>query len=129
MQVPEEVKTLFDGKRIIAMATADSHGMPNVVSMLQYEWVGEDEIIVGDVFMKHTAANVKENGQLSLCAWQGGESYKLKGSATYVTDGPRFDALCGRQAQGQRQVQGRGPYENYRGLQRLPGTGRRNPDG
>jgi hypothetical protein len=38
VKVPEDAKLMFDGKRIILLATVDAAGMPNVVAMQQYLW-------------------------------------------------------------------------------------------
>jgi predicted pyridoxine 5'-phosphate oxidase superfamily flavin-nucleotide-binding protein len=93
MQIPEKVKAMFDGKRIIAMATVGEDGMPNVVPMLQYIWHGDDILVIADMMMKLTCEIVKATGKVSFCAWEGGESYKLRGIAVYKTEGPAFEEL------------------------------------
>jgi len=93
MQIPEKVKAMFDGKRIIAMATVDEDGMPNVVPMLQYIWHGDDILVIADLMMKLTRENVEATGKVSFCAWKGSESYKLRGVAVYKTEGPALEEL------------------------------------
>ena len=93
MVIPQEVKGMLQQPTIIALATSSREAIPNVVYMLQYWWLGEDEIVIGDVFMKATKKNVEENEHVSLCAWdeQLERSYKLKGTARYETSGPAYD--------------------------------------
>ena len=93
MVIPEEVKTMLQQPTIIALATCSREAIPNVVYMLQYWWLSEDEVVIGDLFMKATKKNVEENEHVSLCVWdeQLGRSYKLKGTARYETSGPAYD--------------------------------------
>ncbi len=92
MQIPAQVKGLFDERPMVYLATVDEDGMPNVVPMLQYWWLAEGTLVIGDLFMKATKANIKANGKacISGCS-QAGESYKLKGTATYQASGPGYD--------------------------------------
>ena len=67
MTVPQEARTILDRQTLMAFATCSKKGVPNVVYMLQYWWLNEDEVVVGDVFMKATRENVEETGQVSFC--------------------------------------------------------------
>ncbi len=91
--IPQEVKDLFGGGRIVWMATADEAGVPNAAPMLQYWWVGEDTMVIGDMFMKATKANVEATGKVCLGVLDeaGEKSYKIKGAASYVTQGEMYD--------------------------------------
>ncbi len=96
MQIPEQVKEMFGNGLMVYLATVDEKCTPNVVPMLQYWWLNEDTMVIGDLFMKATKANIKINGKacISGCG-KGGEAYKLKGTATYETSGPAYDLANG----------------------------------
>jgi len=93
MVIAETAKAILDKQTLMAFATCSSRGVPNVVYMLQYWWLSEDELVVGDVFMHATRDNIRENGQVSFCVWdeQADLSYKFKGTARYETSGPAYD--------------------------------------
>jgi len=93
MVIPEEVRTMIQQPRLIALATCSRQAIPNVVYMLQYWWLSADELVIGDLFMKATQENVEENEHVSLCVWDEEleRSYKLKGTARYDTSGPAYD--------------------------------------
>ena len=97
MKIPSKARELLSGGLTMAMATSDAAGFPNVVPMLQYWWHGEDELVVGDLFMKATRANVEQNGRVSLSAWSDktGESYKYMGRGRYETAGEAYDMANG----------------------------------
>jgi len=93
MQLPEKVKALFTTISTLAMATVRPDGTPNVVAMGRKYWFQEDQLIIGDMFMKATKQNVVDNGRVSLCVWDdtSGESYKLIGTGRYETSGEALD--------------------------------------
>ena len=91
--IPQEVKKVFGDGRIIWMATADAAGVPNVAPMLQYWWVDESTMVISDVFMKASKANAQATGKVCLAVLDeaSGQSYKLKGTACYQTEGKMYD--------------------------------------
>ncbi len=93
MKVPVKARDLLAQGFTIALATSDASGFPNVAPMLQYWWIGEDELVIGDLFMKATRANVEQNGRVCLSAWddRAGESYKYVGVGRYETSGEAYD--------------------------------------
>jgi predicted pyridoxine 5'-phosphate oxidase superfamily flavin-nucleotide-binding protein len=96
MQIPEPVKKMFEKRPMMYLATVGEDGMPNVVPMLQYWWFDQDTMVVGDLFMKATKANIKANGKVCISACgEGNEAYKLKGTATYETSGPAYGLANG----------------------------------
>jgi hypothetical protein len=52
--IPQEVKSLFGYGKLCWMATADALAIPNVAPMRQVWWVGEECLVIGDMFMKAT---------------------------------------------------------------------------
>ena len=91
--IPPEVKTLFGSPQLCWMATTDASGVPNVAPMRQVWWTGPQSLVIGDMFMKVTAANIQSNGRMCLGAYdpQSECSWKLMGKATYETEGPNYD--------------------------------------
>jgi predicted pyridoxine 5'-phosphate oxidase superfamily flavin-nucleotide-binding protein len=89
----QDVKPLFDGSRVIWMATVDASGAPNVAPMRQLWWSGERTLLIGDMFMKATAANVQSTGRVCLGVHDpdGNQSWKMTGTAVYETQGPNYD--------------------------------------
>jgi len=67
MEIPSEVKRLLDRGKTISLATVDRDGNPNVAPMLQYWWFSGDTMVIADLFMRATSANVRDTGKaLSL---------------------------------------------------------------
>ncbi|NLF07840.1 MAG: hypothetical protein GX594_07660 [Pirellulaceae bacterium] len=91
--IPQEVKALFNRSHTCWMATADASGVPNVAPMRQLWWFDERTLVIGDLYMKTTSANVQATGRACLAAYEEatGKSWKLTGTAAYETDGPRYD--------------------------------------
>lgn len=79
--------------KVMALATASADGEPNVAPMQQCWWCDEDTMVIGDLFMKKTKANIQENGRASFTVWQEDprEGYKYNGAAQYLTSGPQYD--------------------------------------
>jgi predicted pyridoxine 5'-phosphate oxidase superfamily flavin-nucleotide-binding protein len=91
--IPQEVKDLFGNRQLCWLATADVSGVPNVAPMRQVWWTGHRNLVIGDLFMKATAANIKATGRMCLAAYdpQSERSWKLTGTACYETEGPNYD--------------------------------------
>ncbi|HNS22408.1 MAG TPA: pyridoxamine 5'-phosphate oxidase family protein [Sedimentisphaerales bacterium] len=111
MVLPETAKAILDKQTLMAFATCSKQGVPNVVYMLQYWWLGPDELVVGDVFMHATRDNVLENERVSFCVWdeQTDRSYKFKGTARYETRGPAYDLANGN-------LHKKKPDKNFKGV-------------
>ena len=91
--IPQEVKMLFGDSQLCWMATADAAYAPNVAPMRSVWWSDERSLVIGDMFMKVTAANVRSTGRACLGAYdpETGRSWKMTGTATYETKGPNYD--------------------------------------
>lgn len=91
--IPEEVKALFNRNHVCWLATADASGVPNVAPMKQVWWSDERSLVIGDLFMKATSANVQATGRACLAAFdpETGHSWKLTGAAAYETEGSNYD--------------------------------------
>ena len=93
MLVPEEAKEMLNEGRIIAFATCDKKGWPNVVPILQHWWLDEDVMVIGDLLLKASRDNVLNNGRVCISVWDEdtGKGYKLKGKARYEINGPEYN--------------------------------------
>ena len=93
MKIPDQAKALMAQGKGIALATVAADGTPNVVPMLQYWWLEEGELVIGDLFMLATRRNILDTGRVSFTVWDdaSGESYKFVGTARYETSGPAYE--------------------------------------
>jgi predicted pyridoxine 5'-phosphate oxidase superfamily flavin-nucleotide-binding protein len=97
IHIPKEVVQTFSDQPLMYLATVDVNGMPNVVPMLQYWWFSDDTMVVGDLFMNATKANVQANGNVCISACgKNTEAYKLRGNATYEKSGPAYELANGK---------------------------------
>ena len=63
---------------------------PNVVPVAFKDVTEDGKLVVGDVFLETTLANIKANdGKIAISVYDAGnlEGYQIKGTAEYVTDG------------------------------------------
>ena len=111
MQIPDAARRLMEQGRTVALATCTRSAVPNVVPMLQYWWHGEDQLVIGDLFIRATRRNVQENGWVSLSVWDedSGEAYKFVGSAVYETSGLAYDLA-------NRRLHQRKPQMDFKGV-------------
>ncbi len=109
--IPQEVKTLFGDSQLCWMATASAAYAPNIAPMRSVWWADERSLVIGDMFMKVTAANVRSAGRACLGAYdpETGRSWKLTGAATYETEGPNYDLA-------QTQLHKKNPDKNFKGV-------------
>ncbi|MCH3950645.1 MAG: pyridoxamine 5'-phosphate oxidase family protein [Acidaminococcus sp.] len=65
-------------------------GEPNVVPVAFKDVTDDGKLVVGDVFLQTTLANIKaNNGRIAISAYNPKtfEGYQIKGKAEYVTEG------------------------------------------
>jgi len=76
-----------------AVATATKEGVPNVVTVAFGQVLSRDEILLVDVFMKKTEANIKANPQVAVAIWdmESMVGYQFKGDARIEASGGVFD--------------------------------------
>lgn len=71
-------------------------GIPNVVPVAFKDITDDGKLVVGDVFLQTTLDNIRKNGgRIAISAYdaQKLEGYQIKGTASYVTDGPVVDTF------------------------------------
>lgn len=79
---------------IAVLATAGLDGIPNAVPVAIKRVLDADTILISDQFFNKTLTHIMENSQVSLLVWEGNEGYQIKGTATYESEGPRFDKVA-----------------------------------
>ncbi|MBN3037548.1 MAG: pyridoxamine 5'-phosphate oxidase family protein [Candidatus Diapherotrites archaeon] len=109
--IPEQAKELFERQDIAAFGTADANGAPNVCAVFWKRIVSADTVLILDNFFKQTKQNLEENDKVCISFWDTSteEGYKLKGTATYHTEGPVFE-------QGREWMQSKNPDRTPRGV-------------
>ena len=83
-----------DRKPPIMLTTVDSKGMPNSIYATCANNFGEDKLVVADNYFNKTRANLLEGTKGSiLFMTKEGKPVQVKGTMSYVTEGPVFDDM------------------------------------
>jgi len=111
MLIPNKVKRLFNKQALVAFGTADKRGNPNVVPIFWKKVLKKEKILLLDNFMRTSKKNLLQNSSVCLTFWdaQTEESYKIKGKATYHTEGPIYE-------QGKKFIQSKRPEAIPKGV-------------
>jgi len=93
VKIPTKVKKLFERLDLVAFATADKNGSPNVVPIFWKKISDEETILLIDNFMKMSKRNVLENNKVCISFWDSEteEAYKIKGTGIYHVKGIIYD--------------------------------------
>ena len=93
--INDEIRAVFEQIKIFSVATASEDGTPNVAPIAFVQLKGNDEIWVGDNFMKKTLANVRANPKMAIYAWdpETKRCYQVKGSVEVRTEGPEYEEM------------------------------------
>ena len=85
-KIDDAVKKLLGSAKTWVIATQGE--TPNAVPILFKKIIGDDELVLFDVFMDTTIANIKKNGKAAISVYNDEtlEGYQLKGDASYTTD-------------------------------------------
>ena len=83
----EQVKELLKNHMWDLATCADNE--PNVVPVAFKDITPDGKLVVGDVFLETTLANIRTNHKIALSVYDPKkmEGYQIKGSAEYVTEG------------------------------------------
>ena len=92
MIIPQEIVAFFGEVPIMAFATADKDGIPNVVAIASKKIINDNTIITIDTFHDKTIRNIKQNSNVSIAMWKDSVGYQIVGKAEYYTKGKIFDA-------------------------------------
>ena len=93
MLTEEVVSMLKDAMWDIATCSED--GRPNVVPVAFKDVSADGKLLVGDVFLQTTLANVQANGRVAISVYDAANlsGYQIKGTAAYITEGKVVDAF------------------------------------
>ena len=71
------------------------NGEPNVVPVAFKDIAEDGKLLVGDVFLETTLANVADNGKIAISVYDASslEGYQIKGTAEYAAEGAVVDAF------------------------------------
>lgn len=90
MVLNENVKKLLK-EQLWYLATYSDE--PNAVPVAFKDVTEDGMLVVGDVFLETTLANIKENGKIAVSVSDAAslEGYQVKGTAAYITEGAVVD--------------------------------------
>ena len=94
-KIPDNVMAAFkDPAAMKVLTTVGEDGQPHAIVAGSIQAVAPETIIVGEILMKTTAANLKNNDKAAFLVLVGKESYIVNVKAVQrVTDGPMFDGM------------------------------------
>lgn len=83
-----EVKAFLDANKMWILATAGN--IPNVVPIYFTKVLDDNRLMLVDVFMNKTLENIKNNPKVAIAVYNAEklQGYQLKGTATYLAEGP-----------------------------------------
>jgi len=87
----KEIIEFFKQVPVMALATADNDGVPNVSAIASKKVIDENTLWTIDTFHKKTLQNIKQNGRVSIAMWKDSVGYQIKGKATHYSEGPIFE--------------------------------------
>jgi predicted pyridoxine 5'-phosphate oxidase superfamily flavin-nucleotide-binding protein len=87
----KKVTEFFEEVPVMALATADKYGNPNVSAIASKKIIDQYTIWTIDTFHNKTLENIKENEQVSIAMWKDSEGYQIKGIAKHYTEGDIFE--------------------------------------
>jgi hypothetical protein len=93
--IPEPVAKMIkhpDTHKVLTTVTPD--GKPHAIVCASLSMLGDDTILVAEVFMHRTCGNLKNNPNVEILVWQGRNGYSLKAVTTgRIIEGPAFDKM------------------------------------
>jgi len=95
VRVSEEIRDTFSKARVIAMATASRHGVPNVIYVGMWWWEDNSTLCVVNNYLRKTMKNNEANPNVCFVALHREEgrsiSYQVKCRAENQNKGPLYD--------------------------------------
>lgn len=91
MKIPKKMQEFFKSVPIMAFATANKNGKPNVVAIASMKIVDKSKLWIIDTYFKKTKQNIIKNNKVSVSMWKKGKGYQFKGEATYYSKGKIFE--------------------------------------
>jgi predicted pyridoxine 5'-phosphate oxidase superfamily flavin-nucleotide-binding protein len=95
--ISDEIRAVFEKIKVFSVATAAPDGTPNVAPIAFVLIVSDDEIWLGDNFMKKTLENARRNPRMAIYAWDPDTKrcFQVKGSVEVRTEGPEYEKMRG----------------------------------
>lgn len=94
-KLTQDMKDVMEKTRGYAIATCTKDGTPNVVPIHFIKILSDDEIMLGDIFMKKTFENIQQNPIVAISVWDWDakprKGYQFKGTPRIETSGKIFD--------------------------------------
>ncbi|MDD2411280.1 MAG: pyridoxamine 5'-phosphate oxidase family protein [Bacteroidales bacterium] len=91
MILKKEIAEIFEQEQLHQFATASCDGIPNICT-IGAKYIREDgKIVVIDNYFNKTLSNLKENPEVAILVRREKESYQIKGTAVYVSEGKEFE--------------------------------------
>lgn len=96
--INDEMRAVFEKIKVFSVGTASADGIPNVAPIGNVRIAGNDEIWLGDNYMKKTLANVRANPRMALYAYDPDSKrcYQIKGRVEVRTEGPEYEQMKAR---------------------------------
>ena len=93
--INDEMRAVFEKIKVFSVGTAAEDGTPNVAPIATVQFQGDDEVWLGDNYMKKTLANVRENPRMAIYAWDPDTKrcYQLKGRVEVRTEGAEYEEM------------------------------------
>jgi hypothetical protein len=96
VSIPEPVARMIkhpDTHKVLT--TVSPEGKPHAIVCASLSMVGDDTVVVAEVFMHRTCEYLKTNPNVEILVWQGKNAYSLKGVTTArLVEGEVFDRMC-----------------------------------
>ena len=94
-KLTQDMKEVMEKSRGYAIATCAKDGTPNVVPIHFIKILSDDEIMLGDIFMKKTFENIQQNPVVAISVWDWDakprKGYQFKGTPRIETSGKIYD--------------------------------------
>ena len=90
MELPTEVKDIFENETCHQLATASLTGEPNISNIGGKYLMNDGTIVVIDNFMKKTKKNVLENQKVAILIRREKRSFQIKGTCKYLNEGEEY---------------------------------------
>jgi predicted pyridoxine 5'-phosphate oxidase superfamily flavin-nucleotide-binding protein len=94
-RLTQDMKDVMEKTRGYAVATCTKDGLPNVVPIHFVKILSDDEVMLADIFMKKTFANIEENPSVAISVWDWDvkprKGYQFKGTPRIETSGRIYD--------------------------------------
>ena len=95
VKMTAEIKETIEKQNPVPVATVSADSVPNVALVGLLKILDDETILIADNYFKKTEANIKENPQIALVAYDSDakKAYQVKGSVERITSGSIYDDM------------------------------------